>query len=183
LFIGLSVVVRGLSRVHELGQSARGTALPARQTQRARGRDGRRPGGGACPPPANAPEMLMKIWGMKRQEVYPALEGLKEIRAIEAYDARDVTEFAKKHNIDTAAALDHPDFAGGEGDLRTHRSHFSGHEEWVEKPIIKLIPELRSKRRQETLLERITWYSPTGQAHFPSEVFEVLNPRSEPKSE
>ena len=51
LFSGSPAGERELSWVHESGQSARGTALPARLSQRVRGRAGRRPGGGPAPLP------------------------------------------------------------------------------------------------------------------------------------
>ena len=41
---------------HRTSLVAGGPALPARQPHRARGNVGRRPGGGACPPPASIPD-------------------------------------------------------------------------------------------------------------------------------
>jgi hypothetical protein len=55
LFIGLSVDQAELSRIHEEGQFARGTALPARLFHRAARSRREEAGRGACPPPSNAP--------------------------------------------------------------------------------------------------------------------------------
>ena len=62
LFIGSSEDARGLSRVHELGQSARGPTLPTRRPQCAPGRAERGPGGGPAPFPLTVCEFMRLAW-------------------------------------------------------------------------------------------------------------------------